>query len=119
MINRWGTAVLTLAIFATPLAAQEPSLESVEGVEEGVPAEPLPEESFEEFPEDFSVEPTVDVTELEASLGDLLPAASSPPPPIANILPANTPAAIINSGAVIGLPYASRYLPSHLAAYCG
>ncbi|MEO0349816.1 MAG: DUF3352 domain-containing protein [Cyanobacteria bacterium P01_A01_bin.15] len=100
MINRWGTAVLALAIFATPLAAQEPSLESVENVEEGLPAEPLPEEPLPEEPppEDFPGEPTVDVTELKASLGDLLPATSSTPPPITHILPANTPAAmIINS----------------------
>ncbi|MEM8612735.1 MAG: DUF3352 domain-containing protein [Cyanobacteria bacterium P01_H01_bin.105] len=97
MINRWGMAVLALAFFATPTAAQEPSLENsapasepIETVEE-IPEEPELDESFEEFP----VEPAVDVTELKASLEDLLPKSAPPPPIITNILPADTPAAII------------------------
>ena len=128
MINRWGTAALALAIFATPLAAQEPSLESSEQPVEAIPElsdldsempapseaieeelseleEALPqEEPLEDFPldepfegpfEEFPSEPSIDVTELKASLEDLLPQAASPPPIITNILPVNTPAAMI------------------------
>ena len=108
MINRWGTAALGLAILVTPLAAQEPSLANSEPVEE--PASPLEEgavsppeapplESVEEESPESSDEPwdepTVDVTELEAALEDLLPESAPPPPIITNILPADTPAAMI------------------------
>ena len=96
MINRWGLAVLALALFATPLAAQEPSLEKSDPLEatssEAVEALPKePEETFDEFP----VESTLDLTDLKASLEDLLPQSAPPPPTITNILPADTPAAII------------------------
>ncbi len=80
MINRWGMAVMALALFATPLAAKEPSLETSQQAEE---AQPELSES------------TVDVTELKASLEELLPQSAPPPPIITNILPADTPAAII------------------------
>ncbi|MBE9066556.1 DUF3352 domain-containing protein [Leptolyngbya cf. ectocarpi LEGE 11479] len=120
MVNRWGTAVLALAIFATPLAAQEPSLENTEPVEErpvlpddDTPAPAIPadeadgaapdsattdsaaEPDFDETFEDFSLEPTVDVTELRATVAETLPTSAPPPPMITNILPANTPAAMI------------------------
>ncbi|MGD1950712.1 MAG: hypothetical protein ACFB14_13860 [Leptolyngbyaceae cyanobacterium] len=99
MINRWGTAVLALVLFATPLAAQEPSSENSnqteesapEPVEEMPPTEPAIEEPFDEF----SIESDIDVTGLKESLEDLLPTSADPPPAITNILPANTPAAII------------------------
>ena len=106
MINRWGTAVLALALFATPLAAQEPSLENSNHAEESVPepAEETPssessgeavEEELEESFDDFLIESDIDVTELKASLEHLLPTSTEPPPAITNILPADTPAAII------------------------
>ena len=96
MINRWGMAVLAVAMFATPLAAQEPSLEPSEPAEIPAqePIEDVPgdaEEPFEEFP----VEPAIDVTEFKASLDEVLPKSAPPPPAITNILPANTPAAMI------------------------
>ncbi|MEM7062289.1 MAG: DUF3352 domain-containing protein [Cyanobacteria bacterium P01_B01_bin.77] len=122
MVNRWGTAVLALAIFASPLAAQEPSLENIEPREENptlpredtpdiVPAIPSDEtdeattdntttdsaaepDSDETF-EDFSLEPTIDVTELRSTVAATLPTSAPPPPMITNILPANTPAAMI------------------------
>lgn len=101
MINRWATAALALAIFATPLAAQEPSLENSEPTKESAP-EPseLPLEGAEDLPvgqppDEFSIEPAIDVTELKASLAELLPTSAPPPPIITNILPADTPAAII------------------------
>lgn len=105
MINRWGLAVCALALCATPLAAQEPSLEESE--RSPVPANPvevtdeLPEEGGEEFeePVDELGEPTdeatVDVSELTVSLEELLPQSTLPPPLITNILPADTPAAMI------------------------
>ena len=106
MINRWGTAVLALVLFATPLAAQEPSLENSNQTEESVPepVEELPsaepsveavEESIMEPFDEFPLESGLDVTELKMSLEDLLPTSADPPPAITNILPANTPAAII------------------------
>lgn len=122
MINRWGTAVLALGIFATPVAAQ-PSLENSEPVEqspalpgEDMPAPTVPSEESDEADsattddattdgaadpdgdetfEDFSLEPTVDVTELRATVAETLPTVATPPPAITNILPANTPAAMI------------------------
>lgn len=129
MVNRWGTAVLALAILTTPLAAlvapiaaQEPSLENSE------PAPALPADSPIEEPPDMSdpaaaetvedstdggldesdgdledpfadpfgdSEPPVDVTELRATVAEILPTTAPPPPIITNILPANTPAAMI------------------------
>ncbi|MEM7794948.1 MAG: DUF3352 domain-containing protein [Cyanobacteria bacterium P01_C01_bin.118] len=133
MVNRWGTAVLALAIFTTPLVilvapltAQEPSLENSEPapalpedspIEEpqGMP-EPAAEEAAEAAAEDAidgdwddpdeelddpfddpfgDPEPTVDVTELRATVAEILPTTAPPPPIITNILPANTPAAMI------------------------
>ncbi|ESA33470.1 hypothetical protein N836_01495 [Leptolyngbya sp. Heron Island J] len=102
MINRWGTAALAFAFLATPLAAQEPSLANSEPVEESAPSsepleseEELPESPEAEQPVDEFSEPTVDVTELEATLEELLPESAPPPPIISNILPIDTPAAII------------------------
>ncbi|MFG6098704.1 DUF3352 domain-containing protein [Leptothoe sp. ISB3NOV94-8A] len=116
MINRWGTAAIALAFFATPLAAQEPSLEKSEQIEESAPAVPdrsegvpvileSPLEGSEAMPvgkpeseetiDEFEIESAIDVTELRASLEELLPTSASAPPIIANILPVDTPAAII------------------------
>ncbi|MGD1853183.1 MAG: DUF3352 domain-containing protein [Leptolyngbyaceae cyanobacterium] len=135
MVKRWGTAVLALAVFATPLAAQEPSPDSSEPsedvapvtlseeeddltedsqqdddppVEDSLPAaeteatdssattEGAAEEATEEFPTDeFPGEPTVDVTELRAAVAEILPTTAPAPPRITNILPVNTPAAVI------------------------
>ena len=106
VINRWGTAVLALALLATPLAAQEPSLENSNQAEESIPTpteETLPLETSDEVIDEeldgafdeFLLESDIDVTELKASLEDLLPTSTEPPPAITNILPANTPAAII------------------------
>ena len=117
MVKRWGTAVLALAIFATPLAAQEPSIESPspapvdeslpedqpediseEPVEEASaePAEDFPEDPLEDpFEDEFAPEPMVDVTELRAAVAEILPTEAPPPPAITHILPVNTPAAMI------------------------
>lgn len=95
MINRWGMAVLALAIFATPLAAQEPSLDNSHEVPAQEEVDPIPGEPSDESSEDWSIEPAIDVTELKASLEVLLPQSAPPPPIITNILPANTPAAMI------------------------
>ena len=123
MVNRWGMAVLALAVFATPLAAQEPSLENSESVEDASPVlpdsgeldqeppidvsepaaeaatdpaltDPALDEPFDDS-DDWSLEPTVDVTELRAAIAETLPTTAPPPPIITNILPANTPAAMI------------------------
>ena len=111
-------AVLALAVFATPLAAQEPSLERSESMEDASPvlpddesldqeppidvSDPTPEtttdpaldEPFDDS-DDWSLEPTIDVTELRATVTETLPTTAPPPPIITNILPANTPAAMI------------------------
>ena len=66
MVNRWGTAVLALAFFATPLAtkiaplaAQEPSLETSESAEDEnrviiMPTEPV----GEDLPDPTAAEPS-------------------------------------------------------------
>ena len=111
-----------LATLVAPLAAQEPSLDDSEipptleesPVEDGVPpledevpedmpgdepsaeaAEDAFEEPWDETLEEFPSEPPVDVTELKAAVAEILPTTAPPPPNITNILPANTPAAMI------------------------
>ncbi len=44
---------------------------------------------------DFPGEPPIDVTELRAAVAEILPTTAPPPPSITDILPANTPAAMI------------------------
>ena len=104
MSNRWGIAAFALVFLATPLAAQEPSLDPSDpaAIEEQPLEVPEPqvdtdlpnEDTIDDEP-DWSLEPSVDVTELRTSLEERLPKAAPPPPAITNILPVNTPAAMI------------------------
>ena len=104
VINRWGLAVLALLVSASPLAAQpsvdppvpeEPAAPEVQPAEESTPELGEAElETQDEWEDPFAVEP-IDVTELQASVEALLPTSAPPPPIITNILPANTPAAVI------------------------
>ncbi|MEM6255533.1 MAG: DUF3352 domain-containing protein [Cyanobacteria bacterium P01_D01_bin.156] len=110
MINRWGTAGFILAVLATPLAAQELSLEPsmTESAEpssdisepQSVPTDVSAPDTHDENTtddsfEDWSIEPAIDVTDLRTSLEALLPKAAPSPPKITSILPSNTPAAMI------------------------
>ncbi|MEA5464393.1 DUF3352 domain-containing protein [Leptothoe sp. PORK10 BA2] len=76
-------------------AAEEPAASTEPPAEDSAEATTAPlDESFED-PFGFPEEPTIDVTELRAAVAAMLPTTAPPPPIITNILPANTPAAMI------------------------